>query len=383
MIRIAITLYNYFPYGGLQRDALRIATELRDRGCKIRFYVLAWEGDKPDGMEIRQFPIKSWQNWRRNERFIARVLTDLATDPVDRVVGFNRMPGLDFHYAADPCFAAKLALKPFPAFYRLSGRYRHFLRAEAAVFGADTTTHILQISAMEQDKFRHHYHTSVERLHMLPPGIARDRCRPAEADLIRQRVRAAFGVAEHELVLLSVGSGFRIKGVDRSLRALAALPSEQRARIRFWVVGQDDPAPYQAQAKALGVLSQVEFTGGRSDIPELMLAADCLVHPAYHENTGTVLLEALVAGLPVLCSQRCGYAPYIEQAQAGVVLPEPFALDDYVQALTDLIAQPERRARMQQSGLAYAASADIYDMPRRAADLILSLPVHRHEPASL
>jgi len=185
------------------------------------------------------------------------------------------------------------------------------------------------------------------------------------------------------VVLLSVGSGFRIKGVDRSLRALAALPAEQRARIRFWVVGQDDPAPYQAQAKALGVLSQVEFTGGRSDIPELMLAADCLVHPAYHENTGTVLLEALVAGLPVLCSQRCGYAPYIEQAQAGVVLPEPFSLDDYVQALTDLIAQPERRARMQQSGLAYAATADIYDMPRRAADLILSLPVHRHEPASL
>ncbi|HEX4910802.1 MAG TPA: glycosyltransferase family 4 protein [Permianibacter sp.] len=383
MTRIAVTLYNYFPFGGLQRDALRIATELRDRGCSVRFYVLEWEGSRPTGMEVRQLPVKSWQNWRRNEAFIAAVLADLASDPVDRVLGFNRMSGLDFHYAADPCFAAKLAAKPFSFLYRLSGRYRHFLRAEAAVFSQQSATHILQISEMEQAKFLSHYHTPIERMHMLPPGIARDRCRPADAALIRQRVRAAFGVDESELVLLSVGSGFRIKGIDRSLYALAALPESLRRRVRFWVVGQDDARPYAKLANELAVSSQVLFTGGRSDIPELMLAADCLLHPAYHENTGTVLLEALVAGLPVICSQRCGYAPYLQQAQAGIVLPEPFSSKQYVQALLVLAEQPEMRARMQQEGLAYAAMADIYDMPSRAADLILSLPVRRYEPAAL
>jgi hypothetical protein len=45
--------------------------------------------------------------------------------------------------------------------------------------------------------------------------------------------------------------------------------------------------------------------------PRFLLGADLLIHPAYNENTGTVLLEALVAGLPVLTTAVCGYAHYI------------------------------------------------------------------------
>lgn len=54
------------------------------------------------------------------------------------------------------------------------------------------------------------------------------------------------------------------------------------------------------QVKAQGLSEQV--LKGRSDIPRFLLGADLLIHPAYNENTGTVLLEALVAGLPVLVS---------------------------------------------------------------------------------
>jgi UDP-glucose:(heptosyl)LPS alpha-1,3-glucosyltransferase len=37
-----------------------------------------------------------------------------------------------------------------------------------------------------------------------------------------------------------------------------------------------------------------------------------------------VLLEALVAGLPVLTTAVCGYAHYMVEADAGLVVPEPF-----------------------------------------------------------
>ncbi|WP_163066577.1 glycosyltransferase, partial [Acinetobacter baumannii] len=66
---------------------------------------------------------------------------------------------------------------------------------------------------------------------------------------------------------------------------------------------------------------QVQILKGRSDIPRFLLGADLLIHPAYNENTGTVLLEALVSGLPVLVTDVCGYAHYIAEADAGRVLP--------------------------------------------------------------
>jgi glycosyltransferase involved in cell wall biosynthesis len=95
-------------------------------------------------------------------------------------------------------------------------------------------------------------------------------------------------------------------------------------RTRLIAIGQDEPSVFCAGA-SLGVAEQVSILQGRSDIPRFLLGADLLIHPAYNENTGTVLLEALVAGLPVLATAVCGYAHYIEEAEGGLVVPEPFA----------------------------------------------------------
>src|SRR5690606_2295489 len=190
--------------------------------------------------------------------------------------------------------------------YRRWGRYKHFAEYERAVFDPQAKTEILMISEVQQPLFVKHYGTPAERFHLLPPGIAADRRAPANAGVILARPRADFGLRSDELLLVQIGSGFKTKGVDRSLKALAALPRELKQRTRLLVIGQDDPKPFKLQAKALGVSSMVEFLKGRSDIPRFLLGADLLIHPAYNENTGTVLLEALVAGLPVLVSDVCG-----------------------------------------------------------------------------
>ena len=44
--------------------------------------------------------------------------------------------------------------------------------------------------------------------------------------------------------------------------------------------------------QAVGVRDRMRLLGVREDIPELMAAADLLVHPARTETTGTVILEA-------------------------------------------------------------------------------------------
>lgn len=369
-MQLAFVLYKYFPFGGLQRDFMRIALECQRRGHAIRVYTMIWEGDIPEGFEVLIAPVKALFNHKRNEKFTAWVEADLVRRPVDRVIGFNKMPGLDVYYAADPCFEDK-AQTLRNGLYRRWGRYKHFSDYERAVFAPESKTEVLMISEVQQPLFVKHYATPAGRFHLLPPGIAADRRAPANAAEIRAEFRREFKLGEDDLLLVQIGSGFKTKGLDRSLKAVAALPRELRKRTRLIVIGQDDPKPFLLQMKALGISDQVDILKGRSDIPRFLLGADLLIHPAYNENTGTVLLEALVAGLPVLVTDVCGYAHYIAEAECGRVLPSPFEQEALNRLLAEMLADPAARARWNASGLIFADSADLYSMPQHAADVIL------------
>ena len=99
-----------------------------------------------------------------------------------------------------------------------------------------------------------------------------------------------------------------------------------------------------------------------------MAAADLLVHPSRADVTGTVILEALANGLPVVTTAVCGYGEHVLKADAGVVLPEPFE----AAALDAAVAPaPETLGRWSSNALAYAARDELYSGLERAADLIL------------
>jgi len=370
-MQLAFVLYKYFPFGGLQRDFMRIALECQQRGHQIRVYTLIWEGDVPPGFEVLVVPVKAFSNHRRNIKLSAWMEADLAKRPVDRLIGFNKMPGLDVYYAADGCYEDK-AQNLRHAFYTRFGRYRHFAAYERAVFEKGSKTEVLMISEVQQPLFIKHYGTPLERFHLLPPGITPDRRAPANAPEIRAGFRREFALADDDLLMVQIGSGFKTKGVDRSLRALAALPPELKQRTRLFVIGQDDPKVFQLQTASLGLGEHVTFMKGRSDIPRFLLGADLLIHPAYNENTGTVLLEALVSGLPVLVSAVCGYAHYIAEADGGLVLDEPFEQAQLNRYLVSMLQDDTARAAWSRNGLAFADTADLYSMPQHAADVILA-----------
>ncbi len=369
-MQLAFTLFKYFPFGGLQRDFLCIALACQARGHAIRVYTLSWEGDIPPGFEVVKVPVKALSNHRRYEKFADWVRKDLAARPADRLIGFNKMPGLDVYYCADPCYEDKARTLRGPM-YRLSGRYRHFAAYERAVFATDSQTEILMISAVQQALYVKHYGTQPERLYLLPPGIAPDRRAPANATEIRADFRREFHLGDDDLLLVQIGSGFKTKGLDRSLRALAALPATLKQRTRLIAIGQDDPKPFVSQTRSLELNDRVRILKGRNDIPRFLLGADLLIHPAYNENTGTVLLEAVVAGLPVLTTAACGYAHYIGEAGAGHVVPLPFDQDGFNALLAGMLADDAARRQWGASGLVWAERADIYSLPERAADIIL------------
>jgi len=367
---LAFCLFKYFPYGGLQRDFIRVALQCRDRGYTIRVYTLSWQGEIPEGIEVVIVPATAITNHTRYERYWLWVDDHIKHNPVNGVVGFNKMPGLDIYYAADSCYEDK-AQTQRGHLYRAIPRYKHFSNFERAVFEPESSTRILMISEVQKPLFQKYYGTPLDRFHLLAPGISRDRIAPNNSVAIRQAFREEFGIEDDQYLLLMVGSGFITKGLDRILLGMSSLPPEVLGKIRFMAVGQDNPNTFLRMAKRLGIERKVSILSGRDDIPRFLLGADLLVHPAYVENTGTVLLEAMVAGLPVLATDVCGYAHYIRDAGAGRLLPSPFDQAMFDKLLLEMLLSEERQA-WQENGIKFGRYADIYSMPERAADEILA-----------
>lgn len=368
---IAFCLFKYFPYGGLQRDFLRIAKRVHERGYNVRVYTLLWQGEKPQDFDVITVPVNALTNHERYRRFSDWVQEHLSRSPVEKVVGFNKMPGLDVYYAADNCFEHKAQTRRGP-YYRLLPRYRLFSHFEQAVFGQQADTRILMISPAQKPVFQQYHDTEEDRIHILPPGIERDRMAPPNRHLVRESFRQEMHIAEDDILLLLIGSGFITKGLDRVLIAMSALPDSLLRRTRLFVIGQDSPGSFERLARKLGIHQQVSIFRGRDDIPRFLMGADVLVHPAIDEAAGIVLLESIVAGLPVLATDNCGYASYIEQADAGQLIPSPFRQETCNRLLQQMIESSSDRQRWSDNGIAFSKVADIYDMPDQAADLIIS-----------
>lgn len=380
-MKFAFCLYKYSPYSGLSRDFLRILIECQNRGHEAEVFVSAWEGSQPVGgpkvTVLGEWGENFLPNHVKDRRYYRRLRRQLKARSFDAVIGFNRMPGLDVYYGADFCYIGRVKKKNPPA-SRLMSRYRHFCAFEKAVFGANSQTLILSLTEGEKKEYQEYYHTPDSRFSLLPPTLDLDRKPVQDRRGARQRIRQEFGIAEDALLLLFIGSGFETKGLDRALRALASLASDLRKRSQLMIIGEDRPGllgfrrsrrKYGDQAEQLGVGRQVHFVGGRPDIPELLAAGDLLLHPAYRENTGTILLEAITAGVPVLTTNDCGYAHHVRQAGAGIVLSAPFEQDQLNRELAALVVSP-MRGEWQANGLRYGENADLYRMPTTAVDVI-------------
>lgn len=137
------------------------------------------------------------------------------------------------------------------------------------------------------------------------PGIGA-RCLQQQAD--RARLRQELGWAESDVVALYVGNLIKLKGLDALLKAFAAAVKET-PRLRLALVGSgDEEAALKQQADALGIGARVQWMPYRQQ-PELWdvyARSDLFVLPTRRDTFGVVVLEAMAAGLPVLCSRFAG-----------------------------------------------------------------------------
>jgi phosphatidylinositol alpha-mannosyltransferase len=99
-------------------------------------------------------------------------------------------------------------------------------------------------------------------------------------------------------------------------------------------------------------LAGVEFLGRVSDAEKVQLfrTADVYVSPATgRESFGIVLLEAMAAGAPIVCSDIHGYKGVVKRGEQALLVP-PGDSKGLAEAMLRLLGDPELRVRMGASG---------------------------------
>ena len=86
-MKLAFLIFKYFPYGGLQRDCLRLANFCAEQGHNVTIITMDWQGAKPEYVKVNIIPNRGLSNHSRAKHF-AKAVEGLLTN-FDKVIGFD------------------------------------------------------------------------------------------------------------------------------------------------------------------------------------------------------------------------------------------------------------------------------------------------------
>ncbi len=175
------------------------------------------------------------------------------------------------------------------------------------------------------------------------PGVGVDITHFAMPQVTREHMRRHLGIPKNICVFLSIGEWNRNKNHIVLLKALARMEHET---CRLVLVGVDrQNGRLQQHAERLGIAGRVHFLGYRTDIPELLAAADVFCFPSKREGLGVTSIEAMAAGLPLVTSNVHGILDYSETGITGFAC-NPRSAREFARAMDTLCGDRTMRVRM-------------------------------------
>ena len=211
-----------------------------------------------------------------------------------------------------------------------------------------------------------------DRLWIIPDGRDLSHFRGGD----RERVRTEFGFGPATQVVGMAARITSMKGQDTFLR-MAALVKKQVPAARFLLAGstlekadENYLLELQRLVSDLGLQREVIFAGYRDDMPDILAAMDCFVHPSRRGAFVSVLIEAMATGLPIVASDVDGIPECVGRDGTAVLMPpdDPVVwADAVVRILADasLASRMAERGRERTSGL-----LDIGPLAQRTAEVL-------------
>ncbi len=184
-----------------------------------------------------------------------------------------------------------------------------------------------------------------------------------ERPVFAPRRRSDFGLPDRACLMVTVGRLVRRKAIERLYPVLESL-ADHDTRLVVVGTGPEGPA-LRRQARERGLEHRVHFLGPLEDADKfsVLQLCDIYVSTSQHEGFGLVFLEAMAAGLPVVCYDHGGQRDFLQDGETGFLV----RLNDLVtfrERCRVLIENPELGRRI---GVANRARVEAYYIDRCAA----------------
>ncbi len=219
--------------------------------------------------------------------------------------------------------------------------------------GADTDV-ITYVSRYTRDRFASAFGPDA-RLEHLPPGVDTECFRPDP--LARAELRERYRLGDRPTTVC-VSRLVARKGQDMLIRAMPEIRRRVAGAALVIVGGGPDADTLHKLAQHCGVAADVVFTGGvpAAELPGHYAMADVFAMPCRTrgagldvEGLGIVFLEAAAAGVPVVAGRSGGAPETVRDGETGRVV-NGRAHEEIVDAITDLLTDPDRARLMGQAG---------------------------------
>jgi glycosyltransferase involved in cell wall biosynthesis len=291
--------------GGAESSLLEVVPGLRSRGVRTSIVTLLADDGTLDA-RLHSLGLTRMRLERRNPVGLTLALRDLICsekpDLIHTTLFFSNLVGRVAARSLRTPIITTLANHDYGPEHRANSRYGAWsVRAAQAVdqLTVPLTTRFHAISVSVAQTMGRRLMIPEDRIQVVYRGRDPARLGVTTPDR-RLRMRAALSIDATTPVVLSVGRLDRQKGVDTTIDAFRRLVEHVPDAILL-VAGRPGNASAVVRAKAQGCPA-VRFLGHRTDVPDLMCAADVLSFPSRWEGLGGTLLEAMALRLPIVAS---------------------------------------------------------------------------------
>lgn len=309
--------------GGAERYAVELARGLAALGHSVHVFAYRWDRPEEPGVAYHGVWMPRKPAWFRVLIFHRNLRRRLVLSDYDAVLGMTPFWPQMVFWLGDGLYSVWTRVAwPMTIL-------RWLMCMKRAVMGVNLwlerraltreTERCIAISQLVKRQAMRHYGVPAERIAVVYPGIDTARFNLKVRGRWRQSVRRDLAIAGDEVALLFAANNFRRKGLALLIRALGALTREGKP-LCLIVAGAGPVASFRRLARRCGVGDKVLFLDYVDSIEKYFAAADLFVLPTRYDPFGTVCLEAMACGLPVVTTSMAGAAELIESGKTGFVV---------------------------------------------------------------
>lgn len=221
--------------------------------------------------------------------------------------------------------------------YLIADGYLSRLYLERKIFQEGNSRHVVAISNLVKRQLIKTYNIRGNDVTVIYNGVDLSRFNQDIKIRWRKRIRETFDFKEDEIILLFVGHDFKRKGLEYVVRALPGVDK----RVKLLVAGKGSPEAYKRLAASYSIEERIIYAGAVDEMEKIYAAADIFVFPTLYDAFGSVGLEAMACGLPVITTRYAGFSELVEDRINGVIL-DKLSAEDLAIAINSILREDIR-----------------------------------------